>query len=75
VRGWNVVAQEYVVSYNNIKSGNDKINMTRLLYFLSVEKIVMLLLLTYPTLMLTVKGGMNAVFLLALLLALMVWLV
>lgn len=41
-------------------------------YFLSVEKIAMLLLLVYPTLMLAVKGGMNAAFLLLLLLALWV---
>lgn len=41
-------------------------------YFLSVEKLAMLLLLAYPTLMLAVKGGMNGVFLLMLLLALAV---
>lgn len=41
-------------------------------YFLLVERISMLLLLSYPTLMLTVKGGMNGALLLLLLLALLV---
>ena len=50
-------------------------SMMRSRYFLSVEKIAMLLLLAYPTLMLAVKGGMNGVFLLMLLLALAVSLV
>ena len=50
-------------------------NMMRSRYFLSVEKIAMLLLLAYPTLMLAVKGGMNGVLLLLLLLALAVSLV
>ncbi|MDO8294641.1 MAG: O-antigen ligase family protein [Gallionella sp.] len=44
-------------------------------YFHFVEKAAALLLLAYPVLMLTVKGGMNAVFLFMLLLALTVWMV
>ena len=44
-------------------------------YFHFVEKAAALLLLVYPVLMLTVKGGMNAVFLFMLLLALAVWMV
>lgn len=44
-------------------------------YFHFVEKAAALLLLAYPVLMLTVKGGMNAVFLFMLLLALAVWMV
>ena len=44
-------------------------------YFHFVEKAAALLLLVYPVLMLTVKGGMNAVFLFILLLALAVWMV
>lgn len=42
-------------------------------YFHFVEKAAALLLLVYPVLMLTVKGGMNAVFIFMLLLALAVW--
>lgn len=44
-------------------------------YFHFVEKAAALLLLVYPVLMLTVKGGMNAVFLFILLLAMAVWMV
>lgn len=44
-------------------------------YLFVVEKAAILLLLIYPTLMLTVKGGMNGAFLLMLLLAFAVWLV
>ncbi len=44
---------------------------SRYLYF--VEKAAALLLLIYPTLMLTVKGGMNGAFLLMLLLTFAVW--
>lgn len=44
-------------------------------YLSFVEKTAALLLLIYPTMMLTVKGGMNGVFLFMLLLALAVWLV
>ncbi|MHB0926528.1 MAG: O-antigen ligase family protein [Gallionellaceae bacterium] len=44
-------------------------------YFHFVEKAAALLLLAYPVLMLTIKGGMNAVFLFMLLLALAVWVV
>lgn len=44
-------------------------------YFHFVEKAAALLLLAYPVLMLTVKGGMNAVFLFMLLLALAVGMV
>lgn len=44
-------------------------------YFHFVEKSAALLLLAYPALMLTVKGGMNAVFLFMLLLALVAWIV
>lgn len=44
-------------------------------YLFVVEKAVTLLLLVYPTLMLTVRGGMNGVFLLTLLLALAAWIV
>lgn len=44
-------------------------------YFHFVEKTAALLLLAYPALMLTVKGGMNAVFLFALLLAFAAWIV
>ncbi len=44
-------------------------------YLSAVEIVVAILLLAYPTLMLTVKGGMNGVFLLMLLLAITVWLV
>ena len=50
-------------------------SMVHTRYFLSVEKIAMLLLLAYPTLVLAVKGGMNAAFLLMLLLAFAVSLV
>ncbi len=42
-------------------------------YLSLVEKAAALLLLIYPTLMLAVKGGMNAVFLFMLLLALVSW--
>lgn len=42
-------------------------------YYFLVEKTVGLLLLAYPTIMLTIRGGMNGVFLLMLLLAVMVW--
>lgn len=44
-------------------------------YFYFVEKAAALLLLAYPVLMLTIKGGMNTVFLFMLLLALAVWVV
>lgn len=44
-------------------------------YLSAVEIVVAILLLAYPTLMLTVKGGMNGVFLLMLLLAITVWMV
>lgn len=44
-------------------------------YFHFVEKAAALLLLACPALMLTVKGGMNAVFIFMLLLALAVWMV
>lgn len=44
-------------------------------YFHFVEKSAALLLLAYPVLMLTVKGGMNGVFLFMLLLALAAWIV
>lgn len=44
-------------------------------YSFVVEKAATLLLLVYPTLMLTVRGGMNGVFLLMLLLALAAWIV
>lgn len=44
-------------------------------YFHFVEKAAGLLLLAYPVLMLTVKGGMNAIFLFMLLLAMAVWMV
>ena len=44
-------------------------------YLFFVEKTAALLLLVYPALMLAIKGGMNGVFLIMLLLALAVWLV
>lgn len=47
--------------------------MVRSRYYLFIEKAGMLLLLIYPTCMLTVKGGMNGVFLLILLLSLAAW--
>ncbi len=50
-------------------------DMTRLRYLFFVEKAAALLLLIYPTLMLTVKGGMNGIFLFMLLLAIVVWIV
>lgn len=43
-------------------------------YLTIVEKTAALLLLIYPTLMLAIRGGMNGVFILMLLLALTVWL-
>lgn len=49
--------------------------MTRSRYFSFVEKTATLLLLFYPTFMLTVKGGMNGMFLLMLVLAFAVWIV
>lgn len=42
-------------------------------YFNIVEKVASFLLLAYPAIMLTVSGGMNGIFLLMLLLAIMVW--
>lgn len=42
-------------------------------YLMVVESTAAMLLLVYPTLMLTVRGGMNGSFLLMLLLALVVW--
>lgn len=50
-----------------------KASQTRYLFL--IEKMANLLLLVYPTFMLAVKGGMNGVFLLMLLLALAVWVV
>jgi len=47
---------------------------SRTTYSHLVEKVAALLLLVYPTAMLTVRGGMNAVMLLMLILALLVWL-
>lgn len=47
--------------------------MTQSRYSFFIEKAATLLLLIYPTLMLTVKGGMNAGLLFMLLLTLMVW--
>ncbi len=47
----------------------EPMNIKHSLYFHFVEKTVAALLLAYPALMLTVKGGMNAVFLFMLLLA------
>jgi len=44
-------------------------------YYSVIEKSATLLLLAYPALMLAVRGGMNGVFLLLLLLALAVWIV
>ena len=44
-------------------------------YLFFVEKTVALLLLIYPAMMLAIKGGMNGVFAIMLLLALAVWLV
>lgn len=49
--------------------------MIRSRYLAFIEKAATLLLLTYPTLMLTIKGGMNGEFLFMLLLALTVWIV
>ena len=51
------------------------IGMTRPRYLFLVEKAATLLLLTYPTFMLAVKGGMNGIFLFMFLIALAVWLV
>ena len=48
-------------------------SMTQSRYLFFIEKAATLLLLIYPTLMLTVKGGMNAGLLFMLLLTLMVW--
>lgn len=50
-------------------------NTNRSYYFHFVEKMAALLLLVYPVLMLTVKGGMNAAFLFMLLLAIAVWII
>ena len=47
--------------------------MRRSYYFHFIEKTATLLLLAYPALMLTVKGGMNAIFIFMLLLAAAVW--
>lgn len=44
-------------------------------YFRFIEKTAAMLLLAYPALMLTVKGGMNAVFLFVLLLAFAAWII
>ena len=48
---------------------------TRTRYHFSVEIFASLLLLSYPTLMFAVKGGMNGAFLFMLLLAIFVWVV
>ncbi len=48
-------------------------DMTQSRYLSLVEKSAALLLLIYPTMMLAIKGGMNAVFLFMLLLALVAW--
>lgn len=50
-------------------------DMARSRYLFFVEITAALLLLIYPTLMLTVKGGMNGVFLFMLLLSIAVWIV
>lgn len=50
-------------------------DMARSRYLFFVEKAAALMLLIYPTLMLTVKGGMNGVFLFMLLLSIAVWIV
>jgi len=44
------------------------------LYLIGIEAVISVLLLSFPVMMLTVKSGMNAVFLLLLLLAILVWL-
>jgi O-antigen ligase len=44
------------------------------LYLIGIEAVISVLLLSFPVMMLTVKSGMNAVFLLFLLLAILVWL-
>lgn len=49
--------------------------MTQSRYLFFVEKAATLLLLIYPMLMLTIKGGMNGVFLFMLLLVFAVWIV
>ena len=49
--------------------------MARSRYLFFVEKAVAVLLLIYPTFMLTIKGGMNGVLLFMLLLAFVVWIV
>lgn len=51
------------------------IGAARSRYLSGVEKAAALLLLIYPTFMLAVKGGMNGVFILMLLLAFAVWMV
>lgn len=52
-----------------------EIKATSSRYLLLIEKSASILLLVYPTLMFSVKGGMNMAFLLMLLLALTVWIV
>jgi O-antigen ligase len=59
--------------YGQDRKGGGMTGKVKSLYNSFVEIAATLLLISYPTLMLVVKGGMNGVFLLMLLLAMLVW--